>query len=105
MSSAYKTWICSSKQRLKTKTESNSAESGDEISISMTEESEINTEDEDSAKLSEWALAPILMGFNVVQVFCCQDMVNLLTDTGDVYCSLFSDLESHQTEVLYGQNI
>merc|ERR1712129_582099 len=44
-------------------------------------------------------------GFNVVQVFCCNDMVNLLTDRGNVYASLFDDLQLHQKRVLVNKSI
>lgn len=102
MTSLYNTWICSNRQRVQTKEEYKSTESVDEedtITLDM------DTEDEDTSILNDWRLLSILKGFNVIQVFCCQNMINLLTDTGDVYCSLFADLQAHQTEMLHNRNI
>jgi len=104
MTSPYRTWICSSKQRLAAKRDANANLSGDEEET-MTEDTDIDREDEHSSNIDSFELFPILRGFNVVQVFCCEDMVNLLTDTGDVYCSLFHDLQTHQTEMLYHRDI
>ena len=50
-------------------------------------------------------MLPVFEGFNVVQIFCTNDIINVLTDTGDIYYSLFNDLSSYQTEALFNKNI
>ena len=71
----------------------------------ITQETETEDIEEKVSALNGFELLPIFKGFNIIQVFCCKDMINMLTDRGDVYCSLFEDLELHQKQVLLNKNI
>jgi len=107
---SYKTWMCTNKQSFKSIQEPKIVNDADDQkdedeTETITQETETEEEEEQKSVLNDFDLLPIFKGFNVVQVFCCKNMISLLTDRGDVYCSLFEDLELNQKQILADKNI
>eukprot|EP00484_Ammonia_sp_Unknown_P028430 CAMPEP_0197032516 /NCGR_PEP_ID=MMETSP1384-20130603/11179_1 /TAXON_ID=29189 /ORGANISM="Ammonia sp." /LENGTH=1196 /DNA_ID=CAMNT_0042462197 /DNA_START=51 /DNA_END=3641 /DNA_ORIENTATION=- len=104
LTAPYQAWICPNNQSFEIPKETVVSPNSSE---NETADQEAETEEEETtdAAFNELESFPIWKGFNIVQVYCCENMVNVLTDTGDVYCSVFSDLATHQTEILFNQNI